>query len=121
MPKITITSYEMLKRLSCDKCKCKDDYYYKKDSKMTHCLACMCFKVVIVDESHALRCTSRKYDCPQTEAAVSAVKKSKRAILLSGTPSLTKPLDLFKQVILRKLKNLINLKKGRCIVSRIVW
>ncbi len=55
-------------------------------------------QVVIVDESHTLRTTDRPPDSRITEAAVAAIKAAARAVLLSGTPSLSRPYDLFRQV-----------------------
>jgi hypothetical protein len=55
-------------------------------------------QVVVVDESHSLRTTDRAPDSRNTEAAAAAVKTAKRAVLLSGTPSLSRPYDLFRQV-----------------------
>lgn len=62
-------------------------------------MAAMPWGVVIVDESHNLRTTnSRDSDSPHTEACVAAVVRAHRAVLLSGTPSLSRPYDLFRQV-----------------------
>lgn len=55
-------------------------------------------QVVVLDESHSLRTTDRAPDAPHTEAAAAAVRAAARAVLLSGTPSLTRPFDLFRQV-----------------------
>ena len=49
-------------------------------------------------ESHTLRTSSKPPDALHTEAVVSAVKAARRAILLTGTPSLSRPFDLFRQV-----------------------
>lgn len=55
--------------------------------------------MVIVDESHNLRTTkSRSHDAAHTEACVSIIKRAKRSVLLSGTPSLSKPFELYRQV-----------------------
>lgn len=51
-----------------------------------------------MDESHTLRTQDRAPDSRLTEAAVAAVRASARAVLLSGTPSLSRPFDLFRQV-----------------------
>ncbi len=56
-------------------------------------------KVVVVDESHSLRTTDKAPDSRNTEAAAAAVKVAQRAVLLSGTPSLSRPFDLFRQVL----------------------
>jgi SNF2 family DNA or RNA helicase len=64
-----------------------------------HCMAALPWGMVVVDESHNLRTTNaRGTDAPHTEACVAAVKRAKRAVLLSGTPSLSRPYDLFRQV-----------------------
>lgn len=55
-------------------------------------------KVVVVDESHTLRTTDKATGSKNTEAAIAAVKAAKRAVLLTGTPSLSRPYDLFRQV-----------------------
>jgi hypothetical protein len=63
------------------------------------CMAAMPWGMVIVDESHNLRTTnSREADSPHTEACVAAVARARRAVLLSGTPSLSRPYDLYRQV-----------------------
>lgn len=56
------------------------------------------WRVVVVDESHSLRTVDRPAGAPTTEAAVAAVSAARRAVLLSGTPSLSRPFDLFRQV-----------------------
>ncbi|WIA10259.1 hypothetical protein OEZ85_010458 [Tetradesmus obliquus] len=64
-----------------------------------HCMAALPWGVIIMDESHNLRTTnSRGADSPHTEAAVAAGAAARRLILLSGTPSLSRPYDLFRQV-----------------------
>lgn len=55
-------------------------------------------QVVIVDESHTLRTSDRPPDSRITEAAVATIRAAARAVLLSGTPSLSRPYDLFRQV-----------------------
>lgn len=62
-------------------------------------MAALPWGVVIIDESHNLRTTnSRQADSPHTEAAVAAGSNAKHVILLSGTPSLSRPYDLYRQV-----------------------
>jgi SNF2 family DNA or RNA helicase len=62
-------------------------------------MAALPWGVIIIDESHNLRTTnSRGADSPHTEAAVAAGAAAARLILLSGTPSLSRPYDLFRQV-----------------------
>lgn len=65
---------------------------------MQSCMAARGFKVIVVDESHTLRTTSNAPDSRHTEAVVAACKRTQRAVLLSGTPSLSRPFDLFRQV-----------------------
>lgn len=62
-------------------------------------MAALPWGVVIVDESHNLRTTNaRNTDSPHTEACVAAARHARRAVLLTGTPSLSRPYDLFRQV-----------------------
>ena len=56
------------------------------------------WRVIIADESHTLRTSNRAPDARHTEAVASAVKRATHAIFLSGTPSLSRPFDLFRQV-----------------------
>ena len=65
---------------------------------LQHCIAAKGWKIIIADESHTLRTGGRAPDAAHTEATVSALKRSRRAILLTGTPSLSRPFDLFRQV-----------------------
>ena len=62
------------------------------------CMAAVGWRVVIADESHTLRTSNRAPDARHTEAVVSVVKRAAHAIFLSGTPSLSRPFDLFRQV-----------------------
>lgn len=52
------------------------------------------FKVVIADESHFLKNAQAK----RTTASLPVIKKAQYAILLSGTPALSRPIELFKQL-----------------------
>ena len=66
---------------------------------MQVCLASTGFKVMIVDESHTLRTgNSSAKLIHNTETTVIAGKRASRLILLTGTPSLSRPYDLFRQV-----------------------
>ena len=78
-PTVTIISFKMLEILFSE-------------------IAAYRWGVVIVDESHNVRSTKKPKDSKQTEAAAIMIRKVPRAILLSGTPSLSKPFDLFAQV-----------------------
>jgi hypothetical protein len=118
-----ITSYEMLKNGSCKDCCTRPPPAYPKargsspikspakqqqqqalqqppQCSSPRCFASLPFGVVIIDESHRLRpaLPHRPMDAQETTATVSAVRRAKRAVLLSGTPSLTKPYDLWNQV-----------------------
>ncbi|XP_008581931.1 PREDICTED: SWI/SNF-related matrix-associated actin-dependent regulator of chromatin subfamily A-like protein 1 isoform X2 [Galeopterus variegatus] len=53
------------------------------------------FKVVIVDESHFLK-NSRTARC---RASMPLLKVAKRVILLSGTPAMSRPAELYTQII----------------------
>lgn len=52
------------------------------------------FGIVICDESHALKSHSTK----RTQFIWPVVQKAKRAILITGTPALSRPIELFPQV-----------------------
>lgn len=52
------------------------------------------FKVVIADESHFLKNAQAK----RTNASLPVMQKAKYLILLSGTPALSRPIELFKQL-----------------------
>ncbi|XP_050239569.1 uncharacterized protein LOC126688785 isoform X1 [Quercus robur] len=62
--------------------------------KLQNLLMASEFKVVIADESHFLKNAQAK----RTTASVPVIKKAKYAILLSGTPALSRPIELFKQL-----------------------
>jgi hypothetical protein len=159
LPLVTITSYEMMQRLTCDACKgrggphtsvCAGQRLPCKDPQ--NCIASQRWRVVIVDgegllrdgggvcslfvspalhartpvlpsecaapmpsahdvdspplhfclsldaESHTLRTSNKAPDALHTEAVVCCLKLARRAILLTGTPSLSRPFDLFRQV-----------------------
>lgn len=53
--------------------------------------------VVICDESHTMRTTKRK-ESVLCNVAAAVVRRATRAVLMSGTPSLTRPFDIFAQV-----------------------
>uniref|UniRef100_A0A7C9D976 DNA helicase n=1 Tax=Opuntia streptacantha TaxID=393608 RepID=A0A7C9D976_OPUST len=52
------------------------------------------FKVVIADESHYLKNAQAK----RTNASIPILGKAQYVILLSGTPALSRPIELFKQL-----------------------
>uniref|UniRef100_A0A0X3P1Z3 SWI/SNF-related matrix-associated actin-dependent regulator of chromatin subfamily A-like protein 1 n=3 Tax=Schistocephalus solidus TaxID=70667 RepID=A0A0X3P1Z3_SCHSO len=52
------------------------------------------FGVVIMDESHFLK----NFKTARTKAAMPMLKAAKRVILLTGTPALSRPVELFPQI-----------------------
>ena len=62
------------------------------------CMAGRGWRVLVVDESHVLRTGLRAPDARATEAAAAAASRARRAVFLTGTPSLSKPYDLWRQV-----------------------
>ncbi|KAI3717741.1 hypothetical protein L1987_69535 [Smallanthus sonchifolius] len=72
-PKVVVISYTMLHNLKKSMLKQK-------------------WAVLIVDESHHVRCTKRKSsEAGETQAVLDVASKINRIILLSGTPSLSRP------------------------------
>ena len=63
-----------------------------------HCMAAMRWRVVVADESHMMRTHNKAPDAAFTEAAAAIGRAADRLLLLSGTPSLNRPFDLFRQV-----------------------
>lgn len=112
-PKVIIISYHMAANLSCAACKrpSSGGQNHKPSSAKAgsakgpqmcpgfpHCVAAGVYPFVIVDESHHMRTQSGQYDSFNTEVAKQIVQKSGRAVLLSGTPSVTRPFDLAGQL-----------------------
>lgn len=54
------------------------------------------FQVVVVDESHNLKSRTAK----RTQALLPVLSRAKRVILMSGTPALSRPSELFTQIFL---------------------
>lgn len=113
--KIIIISYHMAANLSCGACKFPSASSSDSTSKPSpakgnkgkggvpcagfpHCVAAGVFPLVIVDESHHMRTQSGPADNQMTEVTKQIVRNSKRAVLLSGTPSVTRPFDLAGQL-----------------------
>ncbi|KAI4344695.1 hypothetical protein L6164_011893 [Bauhinia variegata] len=67
---------------------------YDVVTKIQNMLMALDFKVVIADESHYLKNAQAK----RTTASLPVIKKAQYAILLSGTPALSRPIELFKQL-----------------------
>ncbi|KAG0605049.1 hypothetical protein M758_9G027500 [Ceratodon purpureus] len=79
LPRVVVISYHMLTRL-------RESILSRK------------WGMVIVDEAHNLRCTRKKVECDETMAVLDLVKDVKRVVLLTGTPSLSRPFDIFNQI-----------------------
>ncbi|XP_048129266.1 SWI/SNF-related matrix-associated actin-dependent regulator of chromatin subfamily A-like protein 1 isoform X1 [Rhodamnia argentea] len=62
--------------------------------KLQNLLMSSDFKLVIADESHFLKNAQAK----RTTASLPVIKKAQYAILLSGTPALSRPIELHKQL-----------------------
>ncbi|XP_054821419.1 uncharacterized protein LOC129320183 isoform X2 [Prosopis cineraria] len=54
--------------------------------------------LLIVDESHHVRCTRKTSEPGEIKAVLDVASTVKRIILLSGTPSLSRPYDIFHQI-----------------------
>lgn len=67
---------------------------YDLMGKLKDFLASYGFGIIILDESHCLK----NIKTLRTKAALEIVKKCKRCILLSGTPALSRPAELFCQI-----------------------
>lgn len=67
---------------------------YDLFAKLSHDIRQRNFQVVIADESHYLKNGQAK----RTLAIVPVVRHAKRAILLTGTPALARPIELFNLV-----------------------
>ncbi|XP_072981422.1 uncharacterized protein [Typha angustifolia] len=78
-PKVVVVSYKMLSRLS--------------KSMLEREWA-----LVIIDESHNIRCTRKKSEKEETRVILQLATMVKRIILLSGTPSLSRPYDIYHQI-----------------------
>ncbi len=69
-------------------------------------MAAMRWRVVVADESHMMRTHNKAPDAAFTEAAAAIGRAADRLLLLSGTPSLNRPFDLFRQVGVETLLDL---------------
>lgn len=67
---------------------------YHLVSKLSEILLQIPFNVVIVDESHYMKNSGAQ----RTKMLMPLLHKAKRAILLSGTPALSRPIELFTQL-----------------------
>ena len=67
---------------------------YEMASKLSSILINHNFKIVICDESHYLK----NSNALRTQNILPIVKQAQRALLLSGTPALSRPFELFTQL-----------------------
>ncbi|ESQ40715.1 hypothetical protein EUTSA_v10012481mg [Eutrema salsugineum] len=54
--------------------------------------------LLILDESHHVRCSKKKSEPSEIQTVLDVAEKVKRIVLLSGTPSLSRPFDIFHQI-----------------------
>ncbi|XVE56866.1 hypothetical protein DITRI_Ditri04bG0044700 [Diplodiscus trichospermus] len=54
--------------------------------------------LLIVDESHHLRCSKKVSESGEIQTVLDLAQKVRRMVLLSGTPSLSRPYDIFHQI-----------------------
>ncbi|XP_011087338.1 DNA annealing helicase and endonuclease ZRANB3 isoform X2 [Sesamum indicum] len=78
-PKVVVVSYTMLRRLQ---------------SSMLE----QEWVTLIIDESHHLHCNKKSSEKDELKVVLDVAAKVKHLILLSGTPSLSRPYDIFHQV-----------------------
>ncbi|XP_015071058.1 DNA annealing helicase and endonuclease ZRANB3 [Solanum pennellii] len=78
-PRVVVTSFTMLRRL--------------RKSMLEQEWA-----TLVVDESHNLHCTKKASENEEITTVLDVAAKAKHLILLSGTPSLSRPYDIFHQI-----------------------
>lgn len=78
-PRVVVISYKMLSRL--------------RKSMVNRRWALM-----IIDESHNIRCTKKKQEKNETKAVLELAPNVNHIVLLSGTPSLSRPFDIYHQI-----------------------
>ncbi|XP_042035653.1 DNA annealing helicase and endonuclease ZRANB3 isoform X2 [Salvia splendens] len=79
LPRIVVISYTMLRRLRSS--------MLEQD-----------WVTLIVDESHHLHCSKQSSEKDELQVVLDVATKVKHLILLSGTPSLSRPFDIFHQI-----------------------
>jgi SWI/SNF-related matrix-associated actin-dependent regulator 1 of chromatin subfamily A len=67
---------------------------YDLGVKMSDCLKACNFKVIITDESHFLK----NFKTARCKSILPLLKSASRVLLLSGTPALSRPLELYTQL-----------------------
>ena len=93
---------------------------YSLVGKMAGALAQKRFQVVVCDESHFLKDSKAQ----RTKAVIPLLKNAKRALCLTGTPALSRPVEIFSQA--EALRPMVFTKFGEfaaryCAGSRFGW
>ncbi|CAL5083901.1 unnamed protein product [Urochloa decumbens] len=70
---------------------------YQMLSRLRESMANRTWALMIADESHNIRCTKTEEKC-ETKAVLHLASKIERIVLLSGTPSLSRPFDIYHQI-----------------------
>ncbi|CAN8298649.1 unnamed protein product [Cochlearia groenlandica] len=78
-PKVVVISYKMLQHLR--KTMLEREWAF-----------------LILDESHHVRCSKKKSEPSEIQTVLDVAEKVKHIVLLSGTPSLSRPFDIFHQI-----------------------
>ncbi|RID68134.1 hypothetical protein BRARA_C00315 [Brassica rapa] len=78
-PKVVVISYTMLQRL-------------RKTMLERE------WALLILDESHHVRCSKKNSESSEIQTVLDVAEKVKHIVLLSGTPSLSRPFDIFHQI-----------------------
>ncbi|KAI4329645.1 hypothetical protein MLD38_028010 [Melastoma candidum] len=78
-PKVVVISYKMLHHLR-------------------RSLVGRGWNLLIIDESHHLRCSKKVSEAEEIKVVLDLASKVQRIVLLSGTPSLSRPYDIFHQI-----------------------
>ncbi|CAH8388090.1 unnamed protein product [Eruca vesicaria subsp. sativa] len=78
-PKVVVISYTMLQRL-------------RKTMLERE------WALLILDESHHVRCSKKNSESSEIQSVLDVAEKVKHIVLLSGTPSLSRPFDIFHQI-----------------------
>ncbi|KJP88911.1 hypothetical protein AK88_01405 [Plasmodium fragile] len=77
--------------------------------KLAHLINEIKFKLIIVDESHYIRTVQYGKQSQLAKMIKGTIKKTKKVIFLSGTPSINRPINIYHQI-----KYLINSQKIFC-------
>ncbi|CAA9989286.1 DNA helicase, putative [Plasmodium knowlesi strain H] len=77
--------------------------------KLAHLINQINFKLIIVDESHFIRTVQYGKQSQLAKMIKGTLRKTKKVIFLSGTPSINRPINIYHQI-----KYLINNKKIFC-------